>query len=294
MLKFLEIYRKQFIWAIIFFLFAVNFVVWSSVFASSSASELSVYFFDVGQGDSEFISAKDGTQILIDGGPNSKILAGLGEAMPYYDNSIDVVILTHPHADHVAGLIEVLNRYKVGMVIESGTEYNTAEYHEFERIIKEKNINKIIIDRPVELLFYSGAVLKFLYPERSYEGEAPENVHDATVVGELYFEGKKILFMGDAEKNIEGRLVYEGVVGDVDVLKVGHHGSKTSSNDFFLSAVKPEYAIVSSGKGNRYGHPAQQTLSNLEAVGAKIFRTDSDGTVRVNIDRGVLELIPEK
>ncbi|MDP2668598.1 MAG: MBL fold metallo-hydrolase [bacterium] len=288
MLKFFEIYRKQIIWAAVFFLFSLNFIIWSSVFAVSGAPELAVYFFDVGQGDAEFISAKDGTQILIDGGPNTKVLSELGRVMPYYDNSIDVIILTHQHADHITGLIDVLRRYKVGMVIENGAGYNTAEYAEFERVIAEKNIRKIIIDRPEELIFYKGAVLKFLYPERSYEGEILKNVHDATVISELDFEERKILFMGDAEKNIEARIVYEGVAGDVDVLKVGHHGSKTSSNDFFLTAIKPEYAVISAGEGNRYGHPGQQTLSNLASAGAKIFRTDRDGTIILEIRSGEL------
>ncbi|MDO8523272.1 MAG: MBL fold metallo-hydrolase [bacterium] len=294
MRKFFEIYRKQILSCVILLFFGFNFVIWSSVFKKAAEPDLSVYFFDVGQGDSEFISAKDGTQILIDGGPNTKVLSELGRVMPYYDNSIDLVILTHQHADHVTGLIDVLNRYKIGMVIESGADYNTAEYHEFERIIKAKNIKKIIIDSPVEMYFYGGAVLKFLYPERSYDGEVLKNVHDATVVGELNFEDKKILFMGDAEKNIEARLVYEDAVGDIDVLKVGHHGSKTSSNTFFLEATKPEYAIISVGAKNRYGHPTQQTLSNLEAIGAKIFRTDLDGTIKLSISNGTLKLISGK
>ena len=294
MLKFFEIYRKQIIWAVVFFLFSLNFITWSSVFAVSNAPGIAVYFFDVGQGDSEFISAKDGTQILIDGGPNAKVLSDLGRVMPYYDNSIDLIVLTHQHADHVTGLIDVLRRYKVGMVIENGAGYNTAEYAEFERIITEKNIKKIIIDRPEELLFYNGAVLKFLYPERSYDGETLKNVHDATVVSELDFEGRKILFMGDAEKNIEARLVYEGAVGNIDVLKAGHHGSKTSSNDFFLNIIKPEYAVISAGDGNRYGHPSQQTLSNLANIGAKIFRTDLDGTIKLEINKGNFVLSTQK
>src|SRR3989344_1424171 len=288
MRKFFEIYEKQIIWAVVFFLFSLNLIIWRSVLAESRAPEIAVYFFDVGQGDSEFISARDGTQILIDGGPNSKVLSGLARAMPYYDNSIDVIILTHPHADHVSGLIDVLNRYKVGMIIESGADYNTAEYAEFEHIVAKKNIKKIIIDHPAEMSFYGGAVLKFLYPLRSHDGEILKNVHDAMVVGELDFEERKILFMGDAEKNIEARLVYDGVVGGVDVLKAGHHGSKTSSNRFFLDVVKPEYAVVSAGKENRYGHPNQQILSNLEAAGAKIFRTDLDGTAVLEVRNGEL------
>jgi competence protein ComEC len=294
MRKLFEIYNKSLILAVILFLFALNVIIWSSVLAISDAPELNVYFFDVGQGDSEFISSKDGTQILIDGGPNSKVLTELGKVMPYFDNTIDAIVITHSHADHITGLIEVLRRYKVGIVIESGSVYNTAEYAEIIRILHNKKIARVIIDGPRELIFYGGAKLRFIYPERTYEGETLKNAHDSSVVGELNFEGKKILFMGDAEKNIEARLVYTGAVGDVDVLKVGHHGSKTSSNDFFLSVIKPEYAVISVGKGNRYGHPTQQTLSNLDAVGAKIFRTDIGGTVKMEIDNGALNLMAEK
>lgn len=280
--------------SVIFLLFSLNFIIWSVIFQNSVLPDLSIYFFDVGQGDSEFISAKDGTQILIDGGPNSKVLNELGKHMPYYDNTIDVVVLTHPHADHVSGLIEVLKRYEIGVVIESGTDYDTAEYNEFERIIKEKKIKKIIIEQPAKLSFYKGAVLDFIYPERSYFSETLKNVHDAMLVSELSFEGKKILFMGDAEKNIEARLTYEDAVGEVDVLKVGHHGSKSSSNDFFLGITKPDYAVISSGKGNRYSHPTQQVLSNLELVGAKIFRTDLDGTLKLEINNGNMSFRSEK
>lgn len=256
--------------------------------------ELQIYFFDVEQGDSIFIEAKDGTQILIDGGPTNKILPLLGGVMPFYDHSIDAVILTHPHADHVSGLIEVLKRYDVERVFESGVNYHTAEAKEFERLVSEKHIKKIIIDRPIKLSFFKNAALNFLLPDKSFEGQILKNVHDSALISELNFENKKILLMSDAEKKIEEKLVREGKVGDVDVLKAGHHGSKTSSNADFLEAVKPEYAVISVGARNRYGHPHQQTLSNLEAIGAKIFRTDIDGTIILNISNGRLTLQKEK
>lgn len=256
--------------------------------------ELQVYFFDVGQGDSIFIEAKDGTQILIDGGPTNKILPLLGGVMPFYDHSIDAVILTHPHADHVSGLIEVLKRYSVGSVIESGASYNTAEAKEFENLVSEKHIKKIIINKPTKLSFFKNAALNFLFPDKSFDGRILKNVHDSALVSELDFEGKKILFMADAEKNLERYLIQKGVLGDVDVLKIGHHGSKTSSNDFFLKVVKSEYAVISVGSRNRYGHPPQDVLSRLATAGAKIFRTDINGTIKLNINNGVLELFPEK
>ena len=256
--------------------------------------ELQVYFFDVGQGDSIFIEAKDGTQILIDGGPTNKILPLLGGVMPFYDHSLDAVILTHPHADHVSGLIEVLKRYNVGEVIESGADYNTAEAKEFEALVSEKHIKKIIIDKPIKLVFFKNAELNFLFPDKSFEGQILKNVHDSALVSELDFDGKKVLFMADAEKNLERYLIQKGVLGDVDVLKAGHHGSKTSSNDFFLEIIKPEYAVISVGARNRYGHPHQDVLNRLAFAGAQIFRTDINGTVILSINGGRMTLQKEK
>ena len=269
-------------------LLALFFLVGQLVFDYIKKPELEVSFFDVGQGDAIFIESKDGTQILIDGGPPNKILPQLGSKMRFFDRFIDVVALTHPHADHVSGLIEVLERYNVGMIIESGVDYHTAEAKIFESLIAEKKLKKVTVDHPINLNFANGAALKFIYPEESFSGMTLKNVHDSALVSELDFEDKKILLMSDAEKNLEKRLVAEGRVGDVDVLKTGHHGSKTSSNDFFLRVTKPEYAIISSGARNRYGHPAPEVLSRLAAAGAKIFRTDLDGTITLEIRDGNL------
>ncbi|MDP3935094.1 MAG: hypothetical protein Q8Q46_02690, partial [Candidatus Giovannonibacteria bacterium] len=155
-------------------------------------------------------------------------------------------------------------------------------------------IKKIIIDKPVKLVFFKTAALNFLFPDKSFEGQTLKNVHDSALVSELDFEGKKILLMADAEKNLERYLIQKGVLGDTDVLKAGHHGSKTSSNDFFLKAVKPEYAVISVGDRNRYGHPHPDVLSRLESIGAQIFRTDINGTIILNINNGRLTLQKEK
>jgi len=269
-------------------LLALFFLVGYRVFDYVQKPDLEVSFFDVWQGDSIFVESKDGTQILIDGGPPNRILPNLGSRMSFFDRFIDVVVLTHPHADHVSGLIEVLGRYNIGMIIESGVDYHTAEAKIFESLVAEKKLKKVTVDHPINLNFANGAVLKFIYPEESFVGMTLKNVHDSALVGELDFEDKKILFMSDAEKNLEKRLVEEGRVGDVDVLKTGHHGSKTSSNDFFLRVTKPEYAIISSGARNRYGHPAQEVLSRLASAGAQIFRTDLDGTITLEIRNGSL------
>src|SRR3989344_4111631 len=291
---FLKLHKNQILSGGLLFLAALTVLAGLYLWNLWHKPELQIYFFDVGQGDSIFIEAKDGTQILIDGGPTNKILPLLGGVMPFYDHSLDAVILTHPHADHVSGLIEVLKRYSVGEVIESGADYNTAEAKEFEALVSEKHIKKIIIDKPIKLVFFKNAELNFLFPDKSFENQILKNVHDSALVGELNFEGKKVLFMADAEKNLERYLIQKGVLGDVDVLKAGHHGSKTSSNDFFLKIIKPEYAIISVGARNRYGHPHQDVLNRLAFAGAQIFRTDINGTVILSINGGRMTLQKEK
>jgi len=294
MKNFLKLHKNKILSGGLLFLAALMALTGLYVWNLEHKPELQIYFFDVGQGDSIFIEAKDGTQILIDGGPTNKILPLLGGVMPFYDHSIDVVILTHPHADHVSGLMEVLKRYNVEMIFESGASYHTAEAKEFESMVIEKNIKKIIIDRPVKLSFFKNAALNFLFPDKSFEGQVLKNVHDSALISELDFEGKKILFMSDAEKNLERYLLQKGALEDIDVLKVGHHGSKTSSTADFLKIVKPEYAVISASDRNRYGHPHPDVLSRLSAIGAQIFRTDINGTIILNINNGRLTLQKEK
>ncbi len=291
--KFIKIYSQQIIWGAVTLLISINFLIWSDVFGRRNQADIEVSFFDVGQGDSIFLKSKDGADILIDGGPNNKVISLLARSLPFYDRSIDVVLLTHPHSDHVTGLIDVLKQYHVGMVLESGADYNTPEAKEFERIIKEKNIKRVVIDRPASLSFSDGALLKILLPGESFENKILKNVHDSMVVSELDYENKKILFMGDAEKKLEQKLISEDKIGNTDILKIGHHGSKTSSTQNFIDVVRPKYAIISVGR-NKFGHPNQEVLSRLLNFGVKTFRTDMSGTIRAKITNGVLTLKSEK
>jgi len=275
----------------ILLLAALNIVIWISVLEKENQPDLRVSFLNVGQGDSIFIEAKNGTQILIDGGPNSRILSQLAELLPYYDRSIDVVVLTHPHADHVTGLIDVLGRYEVGIVIESGVLYHTSEAKEFARLVEKltesKSMKRVIIDEPTALSFFDGAELKFIHPDSSYEGKELKNVHDSALVSELQYQNKKFLFMADAGKKLELSILDHKSINDINVLKVSHHGSRYSSTENFLRATEPEYAVISVGR-NRYGHPHPDVLSRLATVGAKLFRTDLDGTITFEINRGDL------
>ena len=292
MQKIIDIHGKKIAAGAAIFLLGINFLIWSGVFEKTLAPNLAVYFFNVGQGDSIFIASKDGTQILIDGGPNSKVLAELAKVMPYYDNSIDIILLSHPHADHLSGLIDVLKRYKISKVIESGVAYSTPERDSFEEMVVQKNIERIDIDRPATIAF-GDMVLKILYPDVSFEDRTVKDVNETSLVILLEFEGRKVLFTGDAGKATEDRLLALDSLEDVDVLKVGHQGSKFSSSLNFLNKILPEYAVIEVGK-NSYGHPTRETLSRLANVGARIFRTDQNGTIRLEINNGKLTFFSER
>ncbi|MBI2640735.1 MAG: MBL fold metallo-hydrolase [Candidatus Sungbacteria bacterium] len=263
---------------------ALAVVIWYAVFYLEGRQNLLVSFFDIGQGDSVFIEVPSGNQILVDGGPSDRILAKLGRAMPFWDRSIDLLILTHPHADHVTGLFEVLKRYDIGMVLESGAEYSTPEYKEWHELLQKKKVPVAIAHAGEKLILGKGTILDVLSPWDNYVSVSLKNPHDANIVGRLTYGQNSILLMGDAERPIEQRLLFESlnskfIILDSDILKVGHHGSKTSSSEDFLRVVSPKVAIIQAGRKNRYGHPTQEVLDRLAAVGAKILRNDLEGDI---------------
>lgn len=252
-------------------------VVWYAVFYFESRQNLLVTFFDVGQGDAIFIEAPGGNQILIDGGPNDKILSKLGSVLPFWDRSIDLVILTHPHADHLDGLLEVLKRYNVSQVLESGVEHSIPEYQEWRELLEEKKVPVFIALRGQQVHAGRDIILDIFSPFESYAGRPLKNIHDSTVVSRLKYGKNSMLFMGDAEKSLEYQLLWSHTDLKSDILKVGHHGSKTSTSEDFLGAVSPQITVIQAGRRNRYGHPAQEVLDRLAAASVKIFRNDLGG-----------------
>ncbi len=273
--------RKNLEYFFIFVLFVCAIFVWYAVFCESR-SGLEADFLDVGQGDSVFLQAKNGSQVLLDGGPDKTVLRRLGEVMPFYDRSIDALILSHPHADHLDGLIEVLERYEVEMVIEPCLDTGEADYKEWENLIEEKNIKRICAKAGERVNLGDGAYFDILLPVGGVEERSP---HEAMLVSRFVYGKNSFMLTGDMESSLENYLVYtERGNLKSDVLKVGHHGSDTSTSESFLGYVSPEYAVISVGEDNKFGHPRREVLDRLNRFGASIFRTDEDGTVKIFSD----------
>jgi len=262
-------------------------LIWLSVFQFSPASifragkqpELKVDFFDVGQGNAVFIEAPNKNQVLIDGGPGSQILNKLGSEMPFFDRNIDIVVLTHPDADHLNGLIDVLQKYDVGEVIDPCINDSTAAYQEWLRLIEEKKIKRLCAQAGQKIKLAENTEMDILYPLKSLVGMSFKNTNDSSIVAKLKNGENSIILTGDAEEKTEYQLINSGTDVRAQILQVGHHGSKSSTSEEFLKAINPETAIIQVGLKNRYGHPHQQTLDRLKNIGAKIFRTDLDGDI---------------
>jgi len=279
-------------------LICFNILAWIAVYDFSQPAFLEVIFFDVGQGDAIFIETPKKHQILIDGGPGVVILEKLAKSMPFYDRTIDLIILTHPEFDHLSGLNEILKKYKVSNILWTGVVRETAEYKEWEKLIKEeeKGGAKIHIAKSGQTIICPGWLpgvlpgshpggklfLDILYPFENLEGKEIKDSNNTSIIARLIFDKVSFLFTGDAYMSVERKLIKKEAEIDSDILKVGHHGSKTSSCKEFIEQVSPQIAVIQCGKNNPYGHPHAETLQILE--GTRILRTDLDGDIKIISD----------
>lgn len=233
-----------------------------------------IYFFDVGQGDSEMIDIQ-GAQFLIDGGPDKAAATEFEKVMPRLDRYIDIIILTHPNSDHVNGILEILKSYNVGAFIYAASQQNDSSLKQALIEIEKSQVPIIALSKD-DKVKYAGVELLVLSPAKAEESS---DVNDLSFVIRFKSDFGRALFMGDVGSTVEKRLMREYDLRS-DILKVGHHGSKYSSGREFLEEVRPAAAIIEVGK-NSYGHPADQVLNNLRDVTARIFRTDQTGTVKM-------------
>jgi competence protein ComEC len=253
---------------------------------------LKIYFFNVGQGDAVYIRTPQQQDILIDGGPSSVILSKLGEAMPFYDREIDIVILTHPHADHVTGLIDVLKKYRIKQVYLTGAVHTSYDYIEFLQLLRQrKEIKKIKVDHQFNVQLARDLTLKFFYPDFNVmntkivqeQSLVINNLNNTSTVVKLIYKEQSFLFTGDIEADAEEYLISKVKSGlGSTVLKVPHHGSRDSSTLEFLQAVTPKTAVISVGADNDFGHPHREVIDRLKGLGIKILRTDYEGDIVEN------------
>ena len=202
--------------------------------------------------------------------------------MPFYDRSIDAVIATHPDADHIGGLSDILENFDVGLVMEPGVDSDTAVYAEFEDQVEKKSLQKTLARRGMRITLGKGAYLLILFPNVDVVGF---DTNEASIVAKLVYGGTSFLLTADSPKNIEQYLTAlspESV--DVDVLKIGHHGSKTSTSQELLGYASPLYAVISVSKDNQYGHPHKEVTDKLNELNIPILRTDERGTIKFKSD----------
>ncbi|OGL72280.1 hypothetical protein A3D72_00610 [Candidatus Uhrbacteria bacterium RIFCSPHIGHO2_02_FULL_57_19] len=258
-------------------LLTLTLCIWYAAIREDTRGLLTVSFLDVGQGDSIFIRAPSGRQVLIDGGANTGVLRELARVVPWYDRSIDVVIPTHPDADHIGGLIDVLARYRVDTVIHSSVEGDTKTFAAFNRAVADEHAREIIAMRGQIIDLGKGARLEILSPDRLVPHV---DTNDGCVVARLVYGATAFMLSCDAPQSVENYLVALGTSTlKANVVKAGHHGSKTSSSPLFLGYVAPEYGVFSRGCDNKYGHPAPETVTRFAQFNIPTADTCKDGTI---------------
>ena len=315
----MENIRKNLHWYILGALLTATIFIWYAVAAEDRGGKLTVAFLDVGQGDAIFIESPTGTQILVDGGPSGVVLRELGKVMPFYDHTIDMLVVTNPDVDHFAGFLDVLRAYKVSAVVEPGTVGASAEYRAFEGMIEkessqpplnlpleqplsrqfplrkggkggeEEKPERILARRGQTIDIGGGAYIEILFPDRDVSGLNP---NEGSIVGKLVYGNTSFLLTGDTTEAVEEYLAHlDGKQLNVDVLKVGHHGSKTSTGAAILGFASPAIAVISASKDNKYGHPHQEVLERLKQFEIETLGTYERGTIVMESDGETVRLM---
>lgn len=276
----LKKWRRIFLGTLVF----GNILVWQSVSgALPSTGILTVAFLNIGQGDSIYIESPTGTQVIFDGGPDSSILRELGSVMPFSDRSLDMLVVTNPDKDHYAGFLDVLERYSVDAVLQPGTVSTTYEYKFLEKKIGEKNIPRIVGKGGQVYDLGGGALLYVLFPDLDITNWESNG---GSLIAKLVYGKTSVLLTGDTTVNIEkyiasenGGALGESWSGGESILKVAHHGSRTSTAPELVAALRPIAAVISAGAGNSYGHPHKETLTTLEKAGVPALVTAKEGRI---------------
>lgn len=285
-----QLIRKRGIqWVVLGIFLTANIFIWAAVMRADQHGELTVAFLDIGQGDAIYIEAPNGNQMLVDGGPSgSATLRALGQVMPFYDRSLDLVLATHPDQDHVGGLPDVIDRMQVDNVVTTENISGTGAYAAFEEAIRTEHARRILARSGERIILDEGVIFEILFPDRNARGW---ETNRGSIVARLSYGNESFLLTGDSPQAVERYLVGKnGGALHSTVLKLGHHGSRTSSSREFLSAVNPEHAVISAGLNNKYGHPHKEVLDLLAELKIPKLSTIDHGTIIFKTDGAELQL----
>ena len=244
---------------------------------TSTYGLMRVHFIDVGQADSAFIELGNGQTMLIDAGRSGSDVVDYIRNLQY--ETIDYVVASHPHDDHIGGMATVLNSFNIGKMYIPKQAHTISAFTNMLDVIENKGIDLYTAKAGTNILSSGNINIDVLAPF----SESNSNLNNASAVVRITYGKTVMLFTGDAEHVIENQLLNSGI--DADVLKVGHHGAGSASSSSFIKAVSPDIAVISVGEGNSYGHPHADTLAILNEVGADIYRTDEQGTIVVTADQ---------
>jgi len=276
---------------VVVLLLTLDVFVWRTIFAVRASNNLEIYFLDVGQGDSELVILPGGIQVLIDGGKGNRVVQELTSILPFFDRYLDLVILSHPETDHFLGLIDVLKNYRVGAFIYNGRQGAADSWPVLIESLRDKKISAVTLAAG-DRICYRENCFNVLSPTADFLKSKETN--DSSLVMELSAAGVRTLFTGDIGEKIENFLTKNYTL-KIDILKVGHHGSKFSTGQKFLASILPRLAFIEVGK-NSYGHPTKEVLARLASIGAQIYRTDNNGTVKIVVagDSSKVQVFKEK
>lgn len=255
--------------------------------------KLEVSFLDIGQGDAILITTPSGKQMLIDGGATHKVLEELTHHISYFDRTIDVMVATHPDADHVTGLIPVLEKFRVDTIVLSPSTGHTGIYDDVKKHVEEEGADVHIGARGDVVDFGDGVIARILYPSKNYV-EKKDDTNDASVSMVITYRDESFLVTGDLPTTEEGELIRAGLQRHITVYKAGHHGSKFSSGQQLLSYIKPEYTVISAGKENKYGHPNPEAIERLQKYSKEILSTIEKGAITFVTDGKSMEVVADK
>ncbi len=270
-------------------LFFVIFYIYISYCKEIKNKDLLVSFIDSGQADAILIQTPRNQNILIDFGDN-RGLTELNKKIPWWNKEIDLIIITHPHDDHILGVISVLKKYTVNQIMYTGVLHHSPAYLELLKEIESKKIPLIVPRKDQVINLGPRCQINILYPLESFQGREIANLNNSSIVSKLTCNNNTFLFMGDAEIEVEDELLKNNSDLKSDVLKAGHHGSITSSQNKFLEKVNPQIAVIMVGENNKFNHPSLRTIKKLEKLNIKTFRTDIDGTLNITSNKNGKEL----